>query len=304
MEQQTYVVTGATGNIGKVIARTLCAHGKKVRVVGRSEERLWPLVADGAEAFVGSLDDARFLTRVFQDAKTAFVMIPPNFGAAYFRAYQNQISEALATAITDAGVTQIVSLSSIGAQLAEGTGPIKGLHDHEQRLNRLDGVNVLHLRPGFFMENLLFNVELIKHMGINGSPLEPNLPIPMIATKDIAAVAAHLMEEASFRGKSVRELLGPREVTMIEATKVLGRSVGKKDLQYVQFSYGDARQAMLGMGMSVSVADEMIEMYQAMNEGRSRPTQSRSPENTTPTTLEDFAETFAAFYGASAVAKA
>lgn len=304
MEKQAYVVTGATGNIGEVLARTLLAHGGSVRVIGRSEERLKPLVDEGAEPFVGSLSDASFLTRAFQGARTVFAMIPPNYTATDFRAYQNQIGKALATAIRDAGVTHVINLSSVGAQLAEGTGPIKGLHDNEQRLNQLDGINVVHLRPGFFMENLLFNVEIIKKMGINGGPLEPQLSISMVATKDIAAVAGQLMEEYSFTGKSVRELLGPKDVTMAEASRILGKAIGKEDLQYVQFPYQDARRAMIGLGISANVAGEMIEMYQAMNEGRSQPTQIRSAENTTPTTLEEFGETFAAIYGANAVAKA
>ncbi len=302
MEKQAYVVTGATGNIGKVLAKTLLAHGKKVCVIGRSEERLEPLVDKGAEPFIGSLDDTSFLTSAFQNARVVFAMIPPNFMATDFRAYQNQIGEALATAIRDASVTHVINLSSVGAHLDKGTGPIKGLHDNEQRLNCLDGVNVVHLRPGFFMENLLFNVENIKNMGINGGPMDPDLPIPMIATKDIAAVAARLMEEGSFRRKSARELLGPKEVTMVETTKVLGKAVDMEDLQYVQFSYEDARRAMIGLGMSVNVADEMIEMYRGMNEDRVRPTEIRSPDNTTPTRLEEFAETFAAVYGAGAQA--
>ncbi len=298
MEKQAYIVTGATGNIGKVLAEKLLARGKKVRVIGRSKERLEPLVDKGAEPFVGSLDDATFLTNAFQNARVVFAMIPPNFTATDFRAYENQVGEALATAIRDAGVTHVINLSSVGAHLEEGTGPIKGLHDNEQRLNRLDGVNVVHLRPGFFMENLLFNVETIRNMGINGGPIDPELPIPMIATKDIAAVAARLMEERSFRLKSVRELLGPEDVSMAEVTKVLGKAVDIENLRYVQFSYDDARRAMIGLGMSVNVADEMIEMYRGMNENRVRPTEIRSPDNTTPTRLEEFAETFAAVYRA------
>ena len=170
-------------------------------------------------------------------------------------------------------------------------------------MNRLEGINVIHLRPGFLMENLLFNLDMIANMGINGTPIAPSLPISMIATKDIAAVAARLMEESSFEGKLAREPLGPREVTMIEATKVLGTAIGKKDLQYMQFPYVDALQAMLGLGISASVAGEMIEMYRGMNEGQAQQREIRSPENTTPTTLEEFAETFAAIYRANAVAK-
>lgn len=303
MTKQIYVVTGATGNIGSKLTKTLLGKGNKVRAIGRNTERLKPLVEKGAESFVGSLEDAAFLTHAFQDAKAVFAMIPPNPTAVDSRAYQNQISEVLATATKEAGVTHVVTLSSAGAHLPQGTGPIAGLYDNEQRFNSLEGVNVVHVRPVFFMENLLFGVDIIKNMGANGSTTEANLPVPMIATKDIAAYIAPILERADFVGKSVRELLGNREVTMLEATKVLGEVIGKPDLKYVQFPYEDARQALLGMGLSASVADAYIEMYRGFNEGRIQPTESRSSLNTTPTTIGEFArEVFAAVYRGSGAA--
>jgi uncharacterized protein YbjT (DUF2867 family) len=305
MEKEFYVVTGATGNIGKVIAETLIARGQSIRVIGRSEERLRFLSDKGAEPHVGSLDDAAFLTRAFQGARAVFTMIPPNYTTTEnFRAYQGRITEALAKAIEDASVTHVVNLSSMGAHLAEGTGPIKGLHDAEQRFNQLERVNVVHLRPTFFMENLLNGIDVIKQMGVNGSAARADVPAPMIATKDIAAVAAELMLTLNFTGKQARELLGPKEYTMVEATSVLGRSIGKEDLCYVQFPYDGVRQAMVAQGMSENVAGELIELSECMNEGRIAPTEERTLENTTPTTLEEFAEeTFAPLYRASAGAE-
>ena len=147
MENKTFAVTGATGNIGSVLAETLLSRGYQVRAIGRSKDRLQSLVEKGAEPCVGSIDDADFLNRAFR-VDAVFTMIPPNATAENFRAYQNQIGEALAVAIKNAGVTEAVNLSSIAGHLAEGTGPIKGLHDNEERLNGLDNVNVVHLRPG------------------------------------------------------------------------------------------------------------------------------------------------------------
>jgi uncharacterized protein YbjT (DUF2867 family) len=302
MEKGIYVITGATGNIGKVIAESLLAQGEKVRVIGRSEERLRFLVDKGAEPLVGSLDDAAFLSGAFQGARAIFTMIPPNYTVAEnFRAYQGRIIEAFAKAIKDSGVTHVVNLSSLGANLPEGTGPIKGLYDSEQQLNSLENVNVVHLRPAFFMENLLAGVSVIQQMGVNGGGARPDVPTPMIATKDIAEAAAGLMLNPTFTGKQVRELLGPRDYTMIEATKVLGRAIGKEDLTYVQVPYEQVRQAMLAQGMSESVASEMIELFEGTNEGRIRPIGERTSENTTRTTLEEFAEeTFAPIYRGSA----
>lgn len=301
---KTIAITGATGNIGGALAEVLLSNGHQVRAIGRSKGRLAPFVAEGSEAWVGSLDDAEFLTRAFKGADAVFTMIPPHATVENFRAYQNQVGEALGAAIRNADVKEVLNLSSIGGQHAAGTGPIKGLHDHEERLNGLAGVNVIHLRPAFFMENLLLSIDAIRGMGVNGSPIDPKLAFPMIATRDIAAVAADLLGQGDFSGKSARELLGAGDVTMTQATGAIGKAIGREDLKYVHFSFENARQAMLGLGMSASVVDELIEMYRGLNEGIVAGTEVRSAANTTPTTIEEFAQAvFAPAYNRTASAK-
>ncbi|MFZ5876084.1 MAG: NmrA family NAD(P)-binding protein [Nitrospirota bacterium] len=293
-----YAITGATGNTGKRIAEALLVKGERVRVIGRSAERLKVLAEHGAEPFVASLDDVGAMTRALRGARAAYLMIPPAYGEPDFRGYQNRVGQALAAALSAAGIAHAVNLSSVGAHLATGVGPINGLHDQEERLNRLAGANVLHLRPTFFMENLFFNIGLIKQAGINGTPLRADLAIPMIATQDIAAVATRRLLALDFSGKTTQELLGPRELSMAEATRILGQAIGKPDLPYVQFPYEEAEKAMIGMGLSPDVARAFIEMYQAFNDGIVCPTESRSAVNTTPTSFEEFAKTFAAVYAA------
>lgn len=290
------VITGATGNTGKVIAEALLAKGRKVRMIGRTAERLKSLVDKGAEAFIGSVDDTSAMTRAFTEAKAVYAMIPPNLAAENVRRYQNKVGEALATAMTAAHVRYVVNLSSVGAHLSEKVGPITGLYDQEQRLNKLKGVHIVHLRPGYFMENLLWNIDLIKKMGINGSPLKPDLPIPMIATKDIAAEAARLLLDLKFTEKSTRELLGQRDISMAEATRIIGKAIGKPDLNYIQFPYEDAEKSMVSMGLSPDTARSFNEMYRSFNEGVIRPTEQRSVKNTTPTSFEEFAKLFAVIY--------
>jgi uncharacterized protein YbjT (DUF2867 family) len=146
------------------------------------------------------------------------------------------------------------------------------------------------------MENVLFNINLIKQAGINGTPLRADLAIPMITTQDIAAVAARRLLALDFSGKTTQELLGPREISMAEATRIMGMAIGKPDLSYVQFPYEQAEQAMIGTGMSPNVARAFIEMYRAFNDGLLRPTEPRSAANTTPTSFETFIKTFAAAY--------
>jgi uncharacterized protein YbjT (DUF2867 family) len=291
-----YVVTGATGNTGKAIAETLLQKGKKVRVVGRSAERLESLVGKGAEAFVGSVTDGAAMLRAFQGAQAVYLLVPPNYTAENFRAYVTEVGRMYAIALRQAGVPSVVNLSSVGAQLPEGAGPISGLHEVEQQLNHLHGVNILHLRPGFFMENLFINLDLIRNQNINGSSLRGDLPLPMIATRDIAAVAAQHLLSLDFSGQSTRELLGQRDISMEEATRILGKAIAKEDLAYVQFPYEQAEKAMVAMGLSQDVARSLNEMDRAMNEGRVRPLEERSAANTTPTSFEQFAESFAAVY--------
>ena len=291
-----YAITGATGNSGCRIAEILLAAGQQVRVIGRGAERLAPLVEKGAEPFAGSLEDAGAMGQAFAGATAAYIMIPPKMDAEDFRAYQNEVADSLGSAIQDAGVERVVSLSSLGAELPDGTGPIAGLHDLEQRLNALEGISVLHLRPAYFMENWLLQIETIKRMHVAGSPIREDLKMPMIAIRDIAEFAAERLLKGDFSGRSVRELHGQRDLTHQEAALVLGRAIGRENLPYIEFAYDDYAKGMRAAGLSADVAGTIAEMYYAMNGGLIRPNEPRSVENTTPTSIEDFAPVFAAVY--------
>ncbi|MCL5965641.1 MAG: NmrA family NAD(P)-binding protein [Deltaproteobacteria bacterium] len=296
-----FVICGSTGNVGSKIVGTLIAAGEPVRVMSREKVRLGPFAAKGAEPWPGDIGDPAFLEKAFAGARAVFAMIPPKYDAPDLRGYQTRVADALVSALGKARVPRVVTLSSVGAHLSEGTGPILGLHDLESKMERLRDAAVVHLRPTYFMENHLWSIPVIRSLGVNGSPIRPDVPIPMVATKDIADVAARLFLEETFTGHAVRYLLGPRDLTMVEATGILGRAIGKPDLRYVQFPEEEARKAMTGMGMSRSAVDAMIEMERGFNAGKVRPTRERAPENTTPTTLEEFARTaFAPAYQAAA----
>jgi uncharacterized protein YbjT (DUF2867 family) len=290
---RTYAVTGATGQIGRRLVRNLLAAGQKVRVLSRDAERAAALAASGAEVLVGAPDDRAYLARAFAGADAVLVLTPPHYGAADFRAYQNQVGAAVVAAIADAGVRKIVHLSSVGAQHAQGVGPVNGLHDVEQRLNALKGVDLVHLRPAYFLENLAFSLGLIKDAGIVGTPLRGDLRFPMIATRDIADRAAELLLALDFRGQSVQELLGERDLSMAELTQLTAQRSGRK-LEYVQFPYDAAEQAMTQSGMSPDASRLMVELYRAVNEGHSAPVQPRSAASTTKTRAEDFVQEFVA----------
>jgi uncharacterized protein YbjT (DUF2867 family) len=291
-----YAVVGASGHTGKIVTETLLAHGHQVRVIGREASKLVPFVEKGAESWVGSIDDASFLTQVFSGVDAVYALIPPNYIADDFRSFQGKIGAAIVEAIKNAGVRYVVNLSSLGADLPEGTGVVAGLYDQEQRLNQLEGVNVLHLRPAYFMENLLGSIGIIKQMGANGSPLRGDISFPIIATSDVGKVAAERLLKLDFSGKQVFELLGAQDYTMTEVTSILGQAIGKPELRYMQFSYEAAEQGMISMGLSANAAHLLVELNQAINEGKAISGTARTMEGTTETTLEQFAPIFAYIY--------
>lgn len=293
-------IMGASGKTGGGAARHLLEAGEKVRVLGRSAERLGALKAAGAGVAAGDAADAGYLAGAFRGADAAYVLLPPNVTAPDYRALQRATGEAITRAVRESGVPHVVLLSSIGAEQAEGTGPIVGLHELEEQLKAVPGVNVLALRPGYFFENHLGTVGLVKHEGINGSAIAPDLPSATLATTDIARAAASALKARDVSGFVVRELHGPALMTMREATDVIGRAIGKPDLPYVQFAYDDLIRALVGMGLSESMAGLYAEMSQGFNEGRIAPLEPQGPGNTTPTTFEAFvAETYVPAYEAA-----
>ena len=289
-------VMGATGNTGKKITEALLQAGEKMRALGRSETKLAELSSAGAEALVGDTNDAAFLTKAFGGADAVYTLLATDPRAADYRAEQDRQGEAIAKAIRDSGVRFVVALSSMGADLSERTGVIAGSHAQEERLKRIDGINLLLLRPVSFFENFYGSLALIKQEGINGDSVEADLAIPMVATQDIADAAVKALKARDWKSVIVRELLGPRDISYAEATRLLGQKIGKPDLQYVQFSYDDQAQALAQAGLSESFATLYVEMTRAFNEGTTKPARTR--ENTTPTRFEDFADEWASAYKA------
>ena len=191
----------------------------------------------------------------------------------------------------------VVNLSSIGAQHAKNTGPIVGLHNQEQKLDRVPGLNVLHLRAAYFMENLFMSIAPLRATGTLPGGLRADVPMPWIATQDIGAYAATRLAARNFSGSSIQELHGQRDISMKEAASIVGNSIGKPNLEYVQVPSMMLESALLQMGLSKSTAELIIEMWNGANAGLIVPREERLASNTTPTTLESFvARVFAPAY--------
>ena len=293
VSNEMYVILGASGNTGSIVANFLLSAGKKLRVVGRDSGRLQRFVDKGAEAFTADMSDADALTKAFSGARTAYLLLPP----AKSREDQERESDAIAKAVKESGLRYAVCLSSYGAQVPEGTGPVAGLHSSEQKLNAISGLNVLHLRAAYFMENNLAAIGMIHRLGLFGNALLPDVKLPMIATSDVGNYAVERLLHLDFSGKQTRELLGERDLSMTEATAVIARGIDKPNLRYEQFPYDQVQQVLMQMGVPPKGAALYIEMYKAINAGVLAPLEPRSPENTTPTSFERFVQdVFAAAY--------
>ncbi|HXM62048.1 MAG TPA: NmrA family NAD(P)-binding protein [Terriglobales bacterium] len=283
-----HVVLGASGNTGHIVAQNLLAGQQKVRVVGRNAAHLQSHAAQGAEIFIADVTDADVLTKAFHNADSAYVMIPPNPASDDPLAYSERAGDAIAAALKNAGVKNVVALSSIGADKSKGTGPVIGLYKLEQKLNQLEGANVLFLRPGYFMENTLPQAAVISKVGSVVGPVRPDLKLPMIATRDIGAFASDALVNLSFHGKQTQELLGQRDIAYTEVAAIIGKAIGKPDLKYMQLPDEQMRPALVQAGMSDQFARLLLEMAAALNSGYMRALEPRTSQNSTATTYEDF----------------
>jgi len=285
-----YTILGASGNTGSVIANTLLDHGKRVRVVGRDTKKLAPFVSRGAEAIIADAMDVETMTRAFAGMEGVFSMTPPDVTSDNYRAHQDKISDAVATALEETGVKYVVTLSSIGADKAEKTGPVVGLHYMESRFADIAEINVLHLRAGYFMENILPQIEIIRNFGMIAGPLRSDLALPLIATKDIGTAAAEALLHFNFTGQHARELAGQRDVSYTEIARIMGIAIGRPALAYIQLPAEQVVMAMTQMGMSKNFAGLICEMAEALNSGHMKALEPRSESNTTPTTFETFVQ--------------
>jgi uncharacterized protein YbjT (DUF2867 family) len=268
----------------------LLDRGKKVRVIGRDSKKLTPFVSRGADAFPADLLDTDALSRAFVGAEGVYVLLPPSMTVPDFRAYQDQLTESIARALEKAGVTHAVALSSVGVDKPEKTGPVVGLHKMEKRLEQIKGLNALHLRAGYFMENTLPQIGVIKSFGMMAGPIRADVLLTMIATRDIGVAAAEALLRLDFEGQKPQELLGPRDMTYTEAAKIIGTAIGKPALAYLKLPDEQVIQAMTEMGISRNMALLLCETSAAINSGYMKPLEPRSDKNTTPTSFETFVE--------------
>ncbi|HSZ71734.1 MAG TPA: NAD(P)H-binding protein [Cytophagaceae bacterium] len=293
-----YIITGSLGNISKPLTQKLLAAGHDVTVITSKESNRSAIEALGAKAAVGTIEDVAFLTKTFTGADAVYTMVPPHFSAQDWKGYIGKMGQNYAEAIKASGVKHVVNLSSIGAHMPEGCGPVSGIYRVEQALNKLEGVDILHLRPGNFYTNLYANIGMIKGASIIGGNYGNNTKIVLVHPTDIAAVAAEELTRLSFKGKSFRYIASDERSTT-DLAKVLGAAIGKADLPWIDFKDEDSLSGIIGAGLPEEIAKNYVEMGQAIRNGKMFEDYHKHPVALSKTKLEDFAKEFAAVYKAS-----
>lgn len=291
-----YLITGSIGNISKVIVDGLVKAGHSVSVITSSQERVGEIEKLGANALVGQLQDLTFLKSAFKQVDVVYTMIPPIWQTDNWRKSQNEIARNYTEALKSSNVKYVVNLSSIGAHLKDGVGPVTGVHDFEQMLNTLAGVNVKHLRPSYFYFNLLAQIGLIKQAGIMGGNFGNQEKVFLVHPKDIGAVALEELLHLDFTGTSIRYIVGD-ERSGAEIANVLGKAIGK-DLNWVPFTDEQQKAGLLQAGLSETHSSGYTEMGHALQDGSMQGHARTSKLNFSPIKLEDFALEFAKAFNA------
>ncbi|MGJ1499296.1 NAD(P)H-binding protein [Sphingobacterium spiritivorum] len=285
-------ITGSLGNIGRFLTEKLLQSGHHVTVVSHSEDRKPQIERLGADAAIGSISDVVFLRNAFKDADAVFAMTPPNMGGIDIISNTVEAGKAMAKAIKESAVSRVVMLSSIGADLPDGNGPITALHHIEKAYAELEGVAVTFLRAGYFFTNFYNDILLIKTAGITGSNYPSSTSIPLVHPFDIAMAAAERLEQP-FTGKNIQYVISDFR-TARGVADVLGNEIGQPELPWIEFTDEEAFQGMMQAGVPGEIAGLYVEMGAGIRAGK---IQTDFKNVGAPVTgqvkLEDFAKEFA-----------
>jgi uncharacterized protein YbjT (DUF2867 family) len=283
-------VLGAAGHVGGTVADLLLEQNEEIRVLEHVRP-LRHLAERGAQVVRGDARDDDALRALFDGAGAALVLLPEDVADPRFEDTRSRMARMISEALSEQALRYVVALSAAGVGREGIAGPPAGLLEYEQHLFELSDANVLVLRSAFYMDYLLLNLPLINSQKVNGSAIAADLAFPMIATRDVARQAAERLRRRDFTGRQITPLLGPEDVSMREATRVIGERLGMPDLPYVEFPPENVEEALRTAGMTGEVARLMVKMQLALNAGAFYDGIERTPGTTMPTRLSDFLAT-------------
>jgi uncharacterized protein YbjT (DUF2867 family) len=293
-----YVITGSIGHISKPIVTKLLAAGHSVTVITSNADKSKVIEALGAKAAVGSIEDVTFLKNTFAEADALYLMIPPKWTVTNWFEYQSKVADNYIEAVKSNQIKNVVLLSSIGAHMRKGCGPVDGAGYLEEKLLGLKDTNSKFLRPSYFYYNLFSMIPLIKHAGIIGSTQGPNHKLILTHTSDIAEAATEELLNLNFKGQSVRYIASD-ERTWSEITTILANAIDKPGIPYVEFTDEQSLQGMLQAGLSPTIADGYLAMGKALRTGEMEADYWKNkPTKLGKVKLEEFVKEFVAAYDA------
>ncbi|OKS84928.1 NAD(P)H-binding protein [Mucilaginibacter polytrichastri] len=292
-----YLITGSLGNISLPVTKSLIAAGHTVTVISSNADKKEKIETLGAKAAIGSATDLEFLKGVFKGKDIAYLMIPSDFSIQDYGAFQIKVADKYAEAVKTAGIEKVVLLSSIGAHLRKGAGPIDALGYLEAKLSEIPGLHLKILRPSYFFNNLYSQIGLIKQAGIAGSNFgNTEEKLVLVDTDDIVSVAAEQLKTPFTDGQTIT-YISSDERKPGEIAAILGAAIGKNELPWINFSDEDAYTGMVQAGLNQSFAALYRDMGQSIRNGKMQEDYWKSANVVKGTfRLEDFANRFAAAY--------
>lgn len=253
-------VTTPTGHIGNKLANILLDRKADVTLIARHPEKVHDLARRGAKVIAGEHSDPAAVEQAVRGADALFWLTPAEITSRDPLGTARRMAEAGAGVIRKHPDLHVVQLSSAGAFLPSGTGPIVGLHETEEKF-RAAGKNIVSLRPNEFMENVFFSLPAIIAQGSIYTSLSGSERAPFIATQDIADVAAEFLLKP-VDGHHIIDIVGPQELSLDEFARISGEAIGKP-IRVVTVPGDRLKAAMSQGGMSPEMAALLVEMEEA-----------------------------------------
>ncbi|MGB7554956.1 MAG: NmrA family NAD(P)-binding protein [Candidatus Korobacteraceae bacterium] len=255
-------VTTPTGHIGSKLANILLDRKSDVTLIARHPEKVKDLASRGAQVIAGEHSDPAIVEQAVRGADALFWLTPPDMTSHDPLGTARRMAEAGASVIRKHPELHVVHLSSAGAFLPSGTGPIVGHYGAEETF-RAAGKNIVSLRPNEFMENVFFSLPTIVAQGAIYTTLQGSVQAPIIATQDIAEVAAEFLLKP-IDGHHVVDIVGPQEISLDEWARIAGQAIGKQ-IRVVTIPGDQLKAAMSQSGMSPEMAALLVEMEEAIS---------------------------------------
>ncbi|HUZ58745.1 MAG TPA: NAD(P)H-binding protein [Hanamia sp.] len=294
------ILTGSLGHISKPLVEILVQKGHSVTVISSKAERQSAIVALGANAAIGTMEDLDFLTKSFKGSDIVYLMETLGTNRFFdknldFMATINKIANNYKQAVEDSGVKHVVHLSSIGAHTDKGVGMIAFHYNVENILKQLpEDVSIKFMRPVGFYTNMFAFIPTIKTQNAIVQNYGGDEKAPWVSPLDIAAVIAEEMEKP-FDGREIRYIASD-EVSPNEVARILGEAIGKPGLKWQEIPEEQMLNGMKTAGMNPKIAKGLVEMNAAGRSGKLYEDYNRHKPTLGKVKLKDFAKEFAKVY--------